>query len=58
MSSTQSIPVLSVRSLKKHFPIRTGVFSRISGHVKAVDGVSFDIHSGETFALVGESGCG
>jgi oligopeptide/dipeptide ABC transporter ATP-binding protein len=51
-------PMLEVTDLKKHFPIRTGVLSRVSGHVKAVDGVSFDIRSGETFALVGESGCG
>ncbi|TVQ18940.1 MAG: dipeptide ABC transporter ATP-binding protein [Spirochaetaceae bacterium] len=51
-------PVVSVRDLKKHFPIRTGVFGQITGHVRAVDGVSFDIAPGETFALVGESGCG
>ena len=51
-------PVISLRNLKKHFPIRTGVFSRVAGHVKAVDGVSFDIYPGETFGLVGESGCG
>lgn len=51
-------PVLSIRNLKKHFPIKSGVFSRVAGHVKAVDGLSFDIYPGETFALVGESGCG
>ena len=51
-------PVVSIQNLKKHFPIKTGVFSRTVGHVKAVDGVSFDIYPGETFALVGESGCG
>jgi oligopeptide/dipeptide ABC transporter ATP-binding protein len=51
-------PVVAVRDLKKYFPIKTGVFSRTVGHVKAVDGLSFDIYPGETFALVGESGCG
>ncbi len=51
-------PVLRVEGLKKYFPIRTGVFSRTTGYVKAVDDVSFDIYPGETFALVGESGCG
>jgi oligopeptide/dipeptide ABC transporter ATP-binding protein len=51
-------PLLEVRSLKKHFPIRKGVFSRVSGHVFAVDGVSLHIDRGETLGLVGESGCG
>ena len=46
------------RDLKKHFPIHTGVFSRVSGQVYAVDGVSFHIDRGETLGLVGESGCG
>lgn len=55
---SQEKPVLEVSNLKKYFPIRTGVLSRVTGHVKAVDGVSFTIRSGETFALVGESGCG
>jgi oligopeptide/dipeptide ABC transporter ATP-binding protein len=50
--------LLEVRDLKKHFPIHTGVFSRVSGHVYAVDGVSFHIDRGETLGLVGESGCG
>ena len=50
--------VSTVRDLTKHFPIREGVLQRINGHVKAVDGVSFDIRRGETVGLVGESGCG
>ena len=51
-------PLLEVRDLKKLFPIVKGVFSRISGQVRAVDGVSFHIEPGETLGLVGESGCG
>ena len=51
-------PLLEVSGLKKHFPIHQGVFSRVSGQVYAVDGVSFSIGRGETLGLVGESGCG
>ena len=51
-------PLLEVQDLKKHFPIYKGVFSRVSGYVYAVDGVSFHIDRGETLGLVGESGCG
>ena len=51
-------PLLSVRGLKVYFPIRKGIFLRVVGHVKAVDGVSFDIYRGQTLGLVGESGCG
>jgi oligopeptide/dipeptide ABC transporter ATP-binding protein len=51
-------PLLEVRNLKKYFPIRRGVFSRVAAHVQAVDDVSFSIRRGETFGLVGESGCG
>ncbi len=50
--------LLEVRDLKKHFPIRTGVFKRTTGHVYAVDGVSFSVEKGETMGLVGESGGG
>ncbi len=51
-------PLLEVRDLTKHFPIHKGVFSRVAGQVRAVDGISFHIDSGETLGLVGESGCG
>jgi len=54
----QSAPLLSVRDLKVHFPIRKGLFKRTVGHVKAVDGVSLEIGAGRTLGLVGESGCG
>ncbi|MGE3109481.1 MAG: ABC transporter ATP-binding protein [Phycisphaerales bacterium] len=51
-------PLLDVRDLCTHFPIRSGVLQRVTGHVRAVDGVSFSIGTGETLGLVGESGCG
>ena len=50
--------LLQVRDLKTYFPIKRGVLSRTVGYVKAVDGVSFDVHRGRTLGLVGESGCG
>jgi len=51
--------VLEVRDVKKHFPLTQGVvFKRTVGHVKAVDGVSFELKKGETLGVVGESGCG
>jgi peptide/nickel transport system ATP-binding protein len=53
-----NLPLLEVRDLKKHFPIRKGVLSRTVGYVYAVDGISFHIKKGETLGLVGESGCG
>jgi oligopeptide/dipeptide ABC transporter ATP-binding protein len=51
-------PVLAVDGLTRHFPVRRGVFGLVSGHVHAVDGVSFAIGEAETLGLVGESGCG
>lgn len=51
-------PLLKVEGLKKYFPIRKGVLSRVSGYVKAVDDVSFHVNKGETLGIVGESGCG
>ncbi|MDQ7794701.1 MAG: dipeptide ABC transporter ATP-binding protein [bacterium] len=50
--------LVEVKDLKKWFPVTGGVFGRLVGHVKAVDGVSFYIKPGETLGLVGESGCG
>ena len=51
-------PLLSVRDLKVHFPIKSGILQRIQSYVKAVDGVSFDVPRGKTVGLVGESGSG
>ena len=53
-----STPLLEVNDLKKHFPIRAGFLGGVTGHVYAVDGISFSIAKGETLSLVGESGCG
>ncbi|MBX2999592.1 MAG: ATP-binding cassette domain-containing protein [Caldilineaceae bacterium] len=50
--------LLEIENLKMHFPIRRGLLRRVTGHVKAVDGVSLSVYQGETLGLVGESGCG
>ena len=56
--SQRSAPLLEVRGLKKHFPVRKGLLSRVVGQVKAVDGLDFTLERGQTLSLVGESGCG
>ncbi len=56
--TTAKQDLLVVQGLKKYFPVRTGLFQRVTAWVQAVDGVSFTVREGETFGLVGESGCG
>jgi len=59
MNASRPDPVLTVRDLKVHFPVTTGIIAKkVVGTVKAVDGVSFSVRRGETLGLVGESGCG
>jgi oligopeptide/dipeptide ABC transporter ATP-binding protein len=58
LSNSSVQPLLQVRELKMHFPVKEGIFLRTGKFNKAVDGVSFDILPGETLGLVGESGCG
>lgn len=53
-----SEPILQVEGLKKYFPIKGGILQTTVGHVKAVDGITFNINKGETLGIVGESGCG
>jgi oligopeptide transport system ATP-binding protein len=56
---TSQEPLLRVEGLRRHYALTKGIlFTRVLGHIKAVDGVSFDIRAGETVGLVGESGCG
>jgi peptide/nickel transport system ATP-binding protein/oligopeptide transport system ATP-binding protein len=57
-STSGNATLLEGRCLKKYFPVKKGVFARVSGWIKAVDDISFSISKGETFGLVGESGCG
>jgi len=51
-------PLIEVKNLKVHFPVRQGLLRNITGYIKAVDGINFSINKGETLGLVGESGCG
>ena len=51
-------PILQIKNLKTYFPIKNGFFGGVSGHVKAVNNITFDVYPGETLGLVGESGCG
>lgn len=57
-SSPQSKNLLEIKNLKTYYPVKGGFFKRTIGNVKAVDNISFEIKKGETFGLVGESGCG
>ncbi|MNF13848.1 Glutathione import ATP-binding protein GsiA [compost metagenome] len=52
------LPILEIKDLKKHYPVKTGLFGRVTCAAKSLDGVSFVIEKGETFAIVGESGSG
>ena len=58
MPLNHEVPLLQVENLKKYYSAKSGMFSRSSGEIRAVDGVSFSLYKGETLGLVGESGCG
>lgn len=55
---SDEVPLLSVRNLKKYYPIESGAFKRVAGHVRAVDDISFNLARGEVLGIVGESGSG
>jgi peptide/nickel transport system ATP-binding protein/oligopeptide transport system ATP-binding protein len=57
-SESERAPILEVRDLKKDYPVRRGLTSRLAGKIHAVDGISFKLYRGKTLGLVGESGCG
>ncbi|MFI4956799.1 MAG: dipeptide ABC transporter ATP-binding protein [Gammaproteobacteria bacterium] len=57
-SSKKPMPLLSVKHLNMHYPIQAGLFKRTVGYIKAVDDIDFELSTGETLAIVGESGCG
>jgi peptide/nickel transport system ATP-binding protein len=57
-ASATAVPLLDVQDLRVRFAIRSGMLQRVKGYFNAVDGVSFQLHAGQTLALVGESGCG
>ena len=55
---SNNTPLIEVKNLKVHFPVRKGLFRNTTSYIKAVDGINFSINKGETLGLVGESGCG
>lgn len=57
-ATTNRQVLYSLKNIKKHYPVKGGIFKTVKGHVKAVDGISLDIFKGETLGVVGESGCG
>ena len=58
-AAVEAVDLIEVRNLKKHYPVTSGlIFQKTIGAVKALDGVSFSIPEGQTYSLVGESGCG
>ena len=56
--SNDSVPILEIRNLKKHFPVAQNILGRTKAYLKAVDGINLQIEEGKTYGLVGESGCG